>query len=99
MSVFDLPALWGDIVSFFTVSPFWFYLFWGVVLILGALLLGWLFPVLRSLTSAVVLAIIGMLVAYRRGETDAQQRAREQQARERRRPPPASRWPWESSDR
>lgn len=95
-----LPALWDQIVDFFTISPFWFYLFWGIVIAIGATLAGWFFPPLRSLSGAIVFAIGSALYAYRRGETDAQKREREKQARERQRETRRQnqepwKWPWE----
>jgi hypothetical protein len=85
LDLLGIPTLWQGVVDYFTVSPFWHYLFWGVVISLGAAALAWLFPVLRSLSGAVILAIAGMLYAYRKGETDAQRRERERQARARQR--------------
>jgi hypothetical protein len=85
LDLLGIPALWQSIVDYFTLSPFWFYLFWGVVIALGSAALAWLFPVLRSLSGAVILAIAGMLYAYRKGELDAQKRERERQATERQR--------------
>jgi uncharacterized membrane protein YraQ (UPF0718 family) len=92
-------SIWQSVFAFFKMSPFWFYLFWGVVIALVASALGWLFPVLRSLTSAVILTIAGMLYAYRKGETDATRREQQRIARERRRHQrsshePDDRWRW-----
>jgi hypothetical protein len=85
LELLGIPALWDHIVDFFTISPFWLYLFWGVIIALAAAALAWLFPVLRSLSGAVILTIAGMLYAYRKGETDAQRRERERRARARQR--------------
>jgi hypothetical protein len=85
LELLGIPALWDRVVDFFTISPFWLYLFWGVVIALAAAALAWLFPVLRSLSGAVILAIAGMLYAYRKGETDAKRRERERQERARQR--------------
>jgi hypothetical protein len=85
LDLLGIPTLWERVVDFFTVSPFWLYLFWGVVISVGAAALAWLFPVLRSLSGAVILAIAGMLYAYRKGELDAQKRESERQARQRQR--------------
>lgn len=85
LDLFGIPALWDQVVAFFTLSPFWEYLLWGVAICIGALLLGWLFPVLRSLSGAVIVAIVGMLYAYRRGENDAAKRHAERQRKQQRR--------------
>lgn len=100
-----IPSMWDRIVEFFTISPFWSYLFWGVVISFGAAALAWFFPVLRSLAGAIILAIAGGLFAYRKGETDAIRRERDRQARERQRQQRRQqqedgpwnstwRWPW-----
>jgi hypothetical protein len=96
LELLGIPALWDQIVDYFSISPWWMYLFWGVVISLGAAALAWLFPVLRSLSGAVILAIGGMLYAYRKGETDAQRRERERQERERarQRPNDGGWWRW-----
>lgn len=90
--------VWADITAFFTLSAFWLYLFYGALIIIGAAALAWLFPVLRSLAGAVILSVVGMLYAYRRGENDATRRADEKRKRDeaRRRPPPQdhSWWRW-----
>jgi hypothetical protein len=94
LELLGIPALWDSVIDFFTISPFWFYLFWGVVIALAAAALAWLFPVLRSLSGAVIVAIAGMLYAYRKGETDAQRREHERQARERQRQARQQHDPW-----
>ncbi|MCC6889606.1 MAG: hypothetical protein IT536_13815 [Hyphomicrobiales bacterium] len=72
----------ADIAAYFAVSAFWRYLGYGALIVIAAAALGWLFPVLRSLAGAVIVATVGMLVAYRRGEQDAQKREAERRKRE-----------------
>lgn len=93
------PAdIWGNVVGFFTLSPFWLYLVYGLAIIACALVLSWLFPVLRSLAGAVVVAVVGMLYAYRKGEKDAERREADRRAREARRARPRPQydnwWRW-----
>lgn len=93
------PAdVWSDVVSYFSVSAFWLYLFYGALIIVGAAALAWLFPVLRSLAGAVIVAVVGMLYAYRRGEKDAEKREAARRAREQRRQqqqrPRRDPWDW-----
>lgn len=95
-----IPALWDQVVDFFTISPFWFYLFWGVVISAIAIFLGWAFQPLRSLAGAVVIAIGVGLFGYRRGEKDAEERARAKAAKElqrqaRRERPRETWWPFQ----
>lgn len=78
-----VPALWDQVVDFFTISPFWLYLFYGVLIIVGAAAAAWLFPVLRSLSGAAIVATIFGLFSYRRGEKDAEARQKAKEARER----------------
>jgi CHASE2 domain-containing sensor protein len=77
-----LTDLWSRVVDFFTISPFWYYLFWGIVIAASATLAAWFFPVLRSLAGAIVLAVIGGLYAYRKGETDAEAQQRQRETRD-----------------
>lgn len=95
-----LPQIWDQVVDFFTISAFWYYLFWGVVIAAGSLLLAYLFPPLRSLAGAIVVAIATGLFAYRRGEKDAEERERkrkekEAQRQQRRETQQPWKWPWE----
>jgi CHASE2 domain-containing sensor protein len=84
MDFLGIPALWDGIVAYFTLSPFWLYLAYGAAIIVGAAVLAWLFPVLRSLSGAVIVSVIGMLYAYRRGEADAKAREDARRKREQR---------------
>lgn len=94
-----IPALRDGIVAYFTLSPFWLYLAYGAVIIAAAAVLAWLFPVLRSLSGAVIVSVIGMLYAYRRGEADAKaredaRRKREQRNNRQGRPDSGDWWRW-----
>ena len=64
------------VVDYFT-DPFWWWLFWGGAVAAGAIVLGWLFPALRSVTAAVVVAVAVGLTAYRKGGNDARLRWRQ----------------------
>lgn len=79
-------SVWDSIVDFFMVSPFWYYLFWGVVISAGATALAWFFPPLRSLAGAIVLAVSVGLTGYRRAEYDTEKRIKKRQQRSERPP-------------
>jgi len=83
MDWLGLPALWDQIVDFFTISAFWLYLLYGIGIAAVAMFLGWAFPPLRSLAGAIVIAIGVGLFGYRRGEKDAEARQKAKEARER----------------
>lgn len=57
----------------FYISPFWYWCSVGAGAIAAVSALGWYFPVLRSLTGAIVFSILAGLWGYRRGETDAEE--------------------------
>jgi hypothetical protein len=70
-------SLWQSLIDMLTlsfISPFWYWLGVGILIIVVATLAAWYFPVLRSLSGAVVMATVMGLVGYRRGETDAKAR-------------------------
>lgn len=52
------------------VSPFYFWLFWGVVVSAIAGVIGWGFPVLRGVSAAVIMSVIAGLTGYQRGYYD-----------------------------
>jgi hypothetical protein len=87
-----LTDLWNGVVDFFTIDQFWYYLFYGVVIVAAATAAAWFFPPLRSLAGAIVLAVVGGLYAYRKGELDAE--ARERQREERDASGGGFKWPW-----
>lgn len=52
------------------VSPFYFWLFWSLIVAAVAGVIGWGFPPLRSFAAAVILAVIAGLTGYQRGYYD-----------------------------
>lgn len=85
----QIASLWASIVDYFT-DPFWGYLAWGAMIVLVAAAVGWFFESVRSLAGAVILATIGMLFAYRRGQGDEKAR----QERRQKRPSADNWWRW-----
>ena len=83
MDFLGIPALWDGIIDYFA-SDWWLYAFYGALIIAVAAVLAWMFPVLRSLSSAVILATGAALYAYRRGEADAKAREDARRKREQR---------------
>jgi hypothetical protein len=94
LDLLGIPDLWANVVDYFTLSPFWYYLFWGIVIAAGATVAAWFFPVLRSLAGAIVLAVAGGLFAYRKGELDAEARERQRREREGQASGGGIKWPW-----
>jgi len=95
-----IPALWDQVVDFFTISAFWLYLLYGIGISAGLIFLGWVFPPLRTFAGAIVIAIGVGLFGYRRGEKDAEAREKARLARERQRQVRRDntqpwKWPWE----
>lgn len=95
-----IPALWDQVVDFFTISAFWLYLLYGIAISAGLIFLGWVFPPLRTFAGAIVIAIGVGLFGYRRGEKDAearekarQEKLRQRQTRQQNQEP--WKWPWE----
>ncbi len=94
-----IPALWDQVVDFFTISAWWLYLLYGIGISIGLIFLGWVFPPLRTFAGAIVIAIGVGLFGYRRGEHDAEARQKAKEARERARqgrnePPRDNWWPF-----
>jgi hypothetical protein len=94
LELLGIPDLWQQVVDYFTISPWWVYLFWGVIVCIFTAALAWFFPPLRSLAGAVIMTIGGMLYAYRRGEQDTEQREKERREREQQRPQNQDKWWW-----
>lgn len=76
-----LISWWDGVVAYFT-DPFWLYLAYGIGIALGAAVLAWLFPVLRSLAAAVIFGVAAGLFGYRRGERDQAERELQRRQRE-----------------
>lgn len=78
-----IPAMWDQVVDFFTISAFWVYLLYGIAISAVLIFLGWVFPPVRTFAGAIVIAIGVGLFGYRRGEKDAEERQKAKEARER----------------
>lgn len=99
MDWLGIPALWDQVVDFFTISAFWLYLLYVIAISAGLIFLGWVFPPLRTFAGAIVIAMGVGLFGYRRGEKDAEERARAKAAKElqqqaRRERPRENWWPF-----
>ena len=75
-----MDAIWQSLLDFITahlyISPFWYWCFIGAIVITCATAAGWFFSILRPLAGAIVFAVIAALIGYRRGEKDAETKAK-----------------------
>lgn len=80
-----MDFIWQGLIDFvathFYVSPFWYYVFVGGVIIAAVSVASWDFAVLRTLAGAIVFAVVAGLFGYRRGETDAEKHQNKVDAR------------------
>lgn len=75
----DITWVWDSVAAYlaahFYISPFWYWVFLGFVTTCFCVLVSYFFPPLRSVSGAVVLAIIAGLTGYRRAQYDDQKHA------------------------
>lgn len=93
-TLFDVLGQRASEAFLWLTDPFfWFWLPLGIGVALAAFALAWFFPVLRSLSGAVVVSIAAALAAYRKGQIDERERRKPDPPKPTPKPPTDYTWP------